>query len=84
VSPHPSYPPLEMASFGVKVITNDYDSKNLSETNNNIYSLREISTKTLSELLDRLCSKKRFTAEEYIETADGNVRLFPEDFSSLQ
>jgi lipopolysaccharide biosynthesis protein len=84
VSPHPSYPPLEMASFGVKVITNDYDSKNLSKSNNNIYSLREVSSKTLSELLDRLCGEKRFTLEEYIENTDGNIRLFPEDFSALQ
>ena len=26
-SPHPSYPPIEMALFGVNVITNIYESK---------------------------------------------------------
>ena len=30
VSPHPSYPPLEMAEAGVLAITNNYGSKDLS------------------------------------------------------
>lgn len=29
-SPHPSYPPLEMSVFGIKVITNNYSNKDLS------------------------------------------------------
>jgi O-antigen biosynthesis protein len=29
ISPHPSYPPIEMAAFGLKVITNTYSNKNL-------------------------------------------------------
>jgi hypothetical protein len=29
VSPHPSYPPLEMAAFGLGVITNPFQNKNL-------------------------------------------------------
>ena len=39
VSPHPSYPPLEMSSFGVKTITNKYDNKDLSYFNDNIISV---------------------------------------------
>lgn len=42
-SPHPSYPPLEMAIFGVKVITNDYEPKNLSIRNENINNIEAIS-----------------------------------------
>ncbi len=30
VSPHPSYPPLEMAAFGARVVTNRFANKNLS------------------------------------------------------
>ena len=29
-SPHPSYPPLEMASFGLEVVTNAYPCKDLA------------------------------------------------------
>lgn len=41
VSPHPSYPPLEMAKFGVQVITNGYDQKDLSIYSDNINSLSD-------------------------------------------
>jgi hypothetical protein len=30
ISPHPSYPPLEMAAFGVRVVTNQFANKNLA------------------------------------------------------
>ncbi|QBG87095.1 hypothetical protein EYC56_19730 [Xanthomonas oryzae] len=39
VSPHPSYPPLEMAAFGMAVVTNRYENKHLDETMDNIFSL---------------------------------------------
>jgi len=39
VSPHPSYPPLEMAHFGLLTITNSYANKNLSCCHENIYSI---------------------------------------------
>ena len=32
VSPHPSYPPLEMAHSGLLTLTNSYANKNLFET----------------------------------------------------
>ena len=38
-SPHPSYPPLEMALFGVNVITNKFESKDLSIRSKNIINL---------------------------------------------
>lgn len=37
-SPHPSYPPLEMAEAGVLVVANNYDQKDLSGTHENIYT----------------------------------------------
>ncbi|WP_320006207.1 hypothetical protein [Maridesulfovibrio sp.] len=39
VSPHPSYPPLEMASFGLYTITNDFGPKNISSNHPNLKSL---------------------------------------------
>lgn len=38
VSPHPSYPPLEMADSGIKVLTNTYLNKDLSFIHRNISS----------------------------------------------
>jgi hypothetical protein len=54
VSPHPSYPPLEMAAFGMQVITNRYKSKNLSELSPNIHSLTHVSPSALASGLAAL------------------------------
>jgi len=40
LSPHPSYPPLEMAAFGMRVITNSFGSKDLSRFGSGIESVR--------------------------------------------
>ena len=50
-SPHPSYPPLEMATFGLQVVTNNYLGKNLNGTHPNIHSLTTLSTSLLAEEL---------------------------------
>ncbi len=39
VSPHPSYPPLEMSTFGIRTITNNYSNKNIKSFSDNIISL---------------------------------------------
>ncbi|GLI09880.1 hypothetical protein YDYSG_59130 [Paenibacillus tyrfis] len=54
VSPHPSYPPLEMAHFGLSVITNHYANKDLTSWHDNITSLRNI---TPDALAAELCNK---------------------------
>jgi hypothetical protein len=38
-SPHPSYPPLEMATFGLYTITNRFANKDLSQTHPLIHSI---------------------------------------------
>lgn len=38
-SPHPSYPPLEMTAFGVRVITNDFDTRSMQKIAKNMLSL---------------------------------------------
>lgn len=54
LSPHPSYPPLEMAEFGVEVITNCYANKDLSDRSSFIHSLRAITPESLAAELAAL------------------------------
>lgn len=56
VSPHPSYPPLEMATFGIKTITNEYHNKDLGSFNDNIISLKNCSPRAISQQLVQLCN----------------------------
>jgi hypothetical protein len=53
ISPHPSYPPLEMASAGCVTITNAFECKNLSLRADNIISLDEVSPVSVADALDR-------------------------------
>ncbi len=64
VSPHPSYPPLEMAVFGVRVITNKYANKDLASFHQNIVSLDETSPHSIAEALVKLCQE--YTEEREI------------------
>lgn len=57
VSPHPSYPPLEMAAFGVKVITNSYANKDLCEFSENIISLDSVTPQSIADSLCAICDK---------------------------
>ncbi len=65
VSPHPSYPPLEMATFGVKVITNTYSNKDLASFNKNIVSVDDISPRNVANKLKEICDS--FVEEVLIE-----------------
>jgi len=57
VSPHPSYPPLEMAHFGMKVLTNSYANKNLSKWHDNIVSVDDLTPSKMAERLGELCDQ---------------------------
>jgi hypothetical protein len=57
VSPHPSYPPLEMAHYGVAVLTNGYANKNLSSWHENIRSLEDLSPEGIAAELGALCGR---------------------------
>lgn len=54
-SPHPSYPPLEMAHFGVRTVTNGYVCKDLSTFHPNITSLRSIAEAPMAAALAEAC-----------------------------
>jgi len=56
ISPHPSYPPLEMAEFGAWVVTNTFANKNLSDRIPNILSVTEASPGVIAGRLAWCCS----------------------------
>ena len=56
-SPHPSYPPLEMAHFGVKTLTNRYLCKDLGALHDNIVSLVDIAPDTIADALAKVCAE---------------------------
>lgn len=57
ISPHPSYPPLEMAHFGMLVLTNTYENKDLSKVHSNIRSLKDVSPDSMAKYLVDLCNE---------------------------
>jgi hypothetical protein len=54
-SPHPSYPPLEMAHFGLRTVTNSYFCKDLAAFHPNILSVRSIAETELAAALAEAC-----------------------------
>lgn len=57
VSPHPSYPPLEMSTFGVKTITNSFENKDLTYFNSNIISIDNCTPNAIAEKLSEICDE---------------------------
>ena len=54
-SPHPSYPPLEMAHFGLWTVTNRYTNKDLAKSHENIISISNIAPDTIADALAQAC-----------------------------
>lgn len=55
LSPHPSYPPLEMAMFGVNVVTNTYANKDLTTLVSNTISPRSLDPEDVSKKIIEAC-----------------------------
>ncbi|HEX4804144.1 MAG TPA: hypothetical protein VFV14_11560 [Myxococcaceae bacterium] len=55
VSPHPSYPPLEMAHFGMKVITNGYSLKDITRWHDNLHAVPENTPSKIAAKLTEFC-----------------------------
>jgi hypothetical protein len=51
VSPHPSYPPLDMAHLGLRVVTNTFGPKDLSAWHENIVSAAELTAGAIAEAI---------------------------------
>jgi hypothetical protein len=83
ISPHPSYPPLEMAAFGIRTITNQYKGKDLSLLTPNIVSISALNSIELSNALidcirrlqinlpKELEKERSATWVEYLESSGG-------------
>lgn len=72
VSPHPSYPPLEMAQFGMKVITNSYSNKNLSKYSDNITSISTLDDNAIAESIQNNIEKYISHTAKYEKITFGN------------
>ena len=78
VSPHPSYPPLEMSSFGIKTITNQYENKDMSYFNENIISVEHCDADSIAEKIIEYVNNydkyvktcKKVLNEEYVNSGD--------------
>lgn len=57
ISPHPSYPPLEMAAFGMGVVTNAYANKDLANSNPGIRSIIGVSPSSIAAALQAECAQ---------------------------
>lgn len=57
ISPHPSYPPLEMSTFGIQTITNCFENKNLNDYKN-IICLENCSSNSLADMIYKVCHEK--------------------------
>jgi hypothetical protein len=73
LSPHPSYPPLEMASAGIHTITNAYANKDLSTRSRYIHTLEEIESSAIAQkigyLICSLSSNSTSSANTYTDAA---------------
>ncbi|HEU4918341.1 MAG TPA: hypothetical protein VFT20_01295 [Candidatus Limnocylindrales bacterium] len=61
VSPHPSYPPLDMAHLGMRVVTNSFGPKDLSTWHENITSVGSLTAAAIGEAL--LAATRAFEAD---------------------
>jgi hypothetical protein len=80
ISPHPSYPPLEMAEFSVRVVTNAFGGKDLSQRSSLITSLAEVTPAKVGEALTRLCHEFERTMPEKSSTGAGAFLGGPDEF----
>ena len=55
ISPHPSYPPLEMSTFGVEVITNSFANKDLTDFSSKIHNIKVVTPQIISDKLSEIC-----------------------------
>ena len=70
-SPHPSYPPLEMANLGLLVVTNRFGPKDLATWHPNITSADDLSPASVAAALDGAC--RRFEADPEAGARNMNV-----------
>ena len=70
VSPHPSYPPLEMAEYGLHVVTNSFQAKDLSSYYANIISLKKFMPDDIAAALEQATRKEPLSGGIKVKDAD--------------
>jgi lipopolysaccharide biosynthesis protein len=79
ISPHPSYPPLEMAAAGLVTITNNHESKDMTARSETILSLDLIAPDAIADALDAARAWVRLDRP----TAPLAVRRLPSPYPAL-
>ena len=62
LSPHPSYPPLDMATAGCVTVTNNYEAKDMARHADNIIPLDLVTPDSLADALDLATKRVCFDA----------------------
>lgn len=65
LSPHPSYPPLEMAKFGMDVITNKY-----SIISSSLFSVESLNPNEIASQMINSCERNRDRIEAEVNAAE--------------
>lgn len=76
-SPHPSYPPLEMAHFGLRTVTNSYFCKDLSTFHPNILSVPSIAEGELAAALAEACRRAANPPEAFVNPSYLRAETYP-------
>lgn len=71
ISPHPSYPPLEMAEAGLRTITNTYADKDLRSRYPDIVSIVGLTADSLAEEIERAVKEMEARIGEIIGRRPG-------------
>jgi O-antigen biosynthesis protein len=66
LSPHPSYPPLEMAEAGLLTITNDFDGKSLKDRFDNILPLEWLEPASIADAIEAAVAQAEPRAGEIV------------------
>lgn len=84
ISPHPSYPPLEMASAGCMTVTNGYEGKDLTLRSDRFVSLSALTPLALADALDQAINKVNFTKTKPVGSIkDLPIDMLPVDYAKL-
>lgn len=70
LSPHPSYPPLEMAHAGLKTITNAYECKDLALRNPNFLSVDVVTPEVVASAISEAVSMAEAMIGEIVPFAE--------------
>lgn len=73
-SPHPSYPPLEMAAFGIRTITNSFVTKDLGDVPN----ITTLNSLTFQKLADAIWQEMNNEASQQ----NASVQAWPQRYAT--